>query len=510
VRRYNGPDNGSDYAIAIAIDKMRNVYVTGYSISSGTGNDYATIKYYPNGDTAWVRRYNGPGNNSDQANAIAVDTSRNVYVTGYSISSGINLDYATIKYYPNGDTAWVRRYNGPGDYFDFAHAIEVDNWGNAYVTGYSAGSGTGNDYATIKYYPNGDTAWVRRYNGPANNSDIGYAIVVDTSGNAYVTGYSAGSGTSNDYATIKYYPNGDTVWARRYNGPGNGNDQAYAIAVDISDNAYITGYSAGSGTGWDYATIKYYPNGDTAWVRRYNGPGNGNDQAYAITVDTSRNVYVTGWSVGSGTGNDYATIKYYPNGDTAWVRRYNGPGNGNDYAYAIAVDNSGNAYVTGYSAGSGTGWDYATIKYYPNGDTAWVCRYNGPGNGNDQANAITVDTSRNIYVTGWSVGSSSGWDYTTIKYTPTGDVDENSTSRVSIGHRFNIFPNPAGNYFTIRSPSLVGYATIKIFDVSGKKIKEINNINSRMDDRISISDIKPGIYFVQIDGKIIQKIIKVR
>jgi len=125
---------------------------------------------------------------------------------------------------------------------------------------------------------------------------------------------------------------------------------------------------------------------------------------------------VTGWSIGGGTYSDYATIKYYPNGDTAWVRRYNGPGDSTDYAYDMAVDDSGNVYVTGESYGSGTDKDYATIKYYPNGDTAWVKRYNGPGDDDDAASAIAVDGSGNVYVTGESRGSGTGGDYATIKY----------------------------------------------------------------------------------------------
>jgi hypothetical protein len=126
----------------------------------------------------------------------------------------------------------------------------------------------------------------------------------------------------------------------------------------------VTGYSYGSGTSADYATIKYYPNGDTVWLRRYNGPGNSNDYSYAIAIDDSGNIYVAGYSNSSETSDDYTTIKYYPNGDTAWVRRYNGPGNSGDWAYAIAVDGSGNVYVTGYSVGDGTGEDFATIKYF--------------------------------------------------------------------------------------------------------------------------------------------------
>jgi len=412
VRRYNGPGNGYDYASAIALDGSGNVYVTGSSPA-----DYATIKYYGNGDTAWVRRYNGPGNGADQAYAIALDGSGNVYVTGLSYgSSGTNYDYATVKYDPQGNQLWVRRYNGPGNNRDEAHVIALDGSGNVYVTGYSysAGSMTSSDYATIKYYPNGDTAWVRRYNGPGNNRDGASAIALDGSNNVYVTGSSYdSSGTSSDYATIKYYANGDTAWVRQYNyGAG---DNASAIALDGSGNVYVTGGSYYAWTNYDYATVKYDSNGTQLWVQRYNGV-NSQDGAGAIALDGSGNVYVTGSSYGSVTSRDYATIKYDSSGTELWVRRYNGPGNYEDVALDIALDGCGNVYVTGSSTGSGTDYDYATVRYDPQGTQLWVQRYNGPGNSSDYAHDMALDGSNNVYITGGSYGSGTSSDYATIKY----------------------------------------------------------------------------------------------
>jgi hypothetical protein len=217
-------------------------------------------------DTAWVRTYNGPGNGGDYAAAIAVDGAGNVYVTGYSATNAewpYDFDYVTIKYYSDGDTAWVRRYIGPGvtgNNDDYALAIVVDGTGNAYVTGHSPGSTTGDDIATIKYEPEGDTAWVRRYNGAANDVDCGNAIALDGAGNVYVTGYSYDPVTSDDYLTIKYDPAGNIQWTIKYNGSGSGGDYANAMAVDDTGTVYITGNSFG---GWppdgmdDYATIKY-------------------------------------------------------------------------------------------------------------------------------------------------------------------------------------------------------------------------------------------------------------
>jgi hypothetical protein len=213
--------------------------------------------------TAWVRRYNGPGKDYDKANAIAVDGQGNVYVTGTSCGSGTG-NYATIKYSPSGQRLWVRRYNGPDDVKDEATAIAVDAQGNVYVTGYSYGGlATDYDYATIKYDTDGNRKWVRRYNSPGNDYDAAYAIAVDSQGNVYVTGFSFSSSVSVDFATIKYSPSGERLWVRRYNGQGNSSDKAFAIALDSQGNVYVAGSSTGWGTGMDYATIKYSSAGQT-------------------------------------------------------------------------------------------------------------------------------------------------------------------------------------------------------------------------------------------------------
>nr|MDQ2987388.1 SBBP repeat-containing protein [Armatimonadota bacterium] len=261
----------------------------------------------------WVARYNGPGNSYDLAHALAVDGAGNVYVTGYSLGAGTREDYATIKYGSNGNQLWLARYNGPGNEYDYANALAVDAAGNVYVTGESYGGENDFDYATIKYDSNGNQLWVARYDGPGNDLDLAWALAVDGAGSVYVTGSSVGAGTFSDYATIKYDSNGNELWVARYNGPGNNDDSATALAVDGAGNVYVTGSSYGPGTFYDYATIKYDSNGNQVWLARYNGTGNGNDFASALTVDGAGNVYVTGGSQGVGPGPDYATIKYVQN-----------------------------------------------------------------------------------------------------------------------------------------------------------------------------------------------------
>jgi len=409
VRRYNGPGSSNDYARAIAVDGSGNVYVTGQSISSESDYDFATIKYYPNGDTAWVRRWNGPGNGFDQASALILDASGNVYVTGTCISESFNADFTTIKYYPNGETAWVRTYNGPDNNSDIAVALKVDVSGNVYVSGYSFYDSTSADYLTIKYDSGGSQLWTRRYNGTGNLPDWVRAMSLDSFGNIYVTGTSYDLTTLDDYVTVKYDHDGDTSWVRRYNGPGVADDQPLDIAVDGSGYVYVTGLSG---------TIKYDANGFEKWIGLWGGQ--------KTAIDHFGNVYVAGREQ-----LKCVTIKYLPDGDTAWVRTYSGPGKYEDGAYDLGLDSSGNVYVTGYSFLGGYE-DCITLKYDSTGQNVWTLRYDGPAHNGDVAYAMALDNSNNIYITGESYGSGTDYDYVTIKYVQFFNGDANGDYKVTV------------------------------------------------------------------------------
>jgi len=349
-------------------------------------------------EVIWQKAWNGGGN--DFGRGIAIDDTGNVYVIGV-----FNADYLTIKYNSNGDIVWQKAWNGGKD--DLGYGIAVDDTGNVYVTGCSS-NGSNWDYLTIKYNSNGDTIiWQKRWDGGVGN-DEAYGIVVDDTGNVYVTGYSY-NGTNNDFMTIKYNSSGDTIWQKKYS---SGNDEkSNDIAVDDAGNVYVTGYSS-NGVNWDCLTIKYNSNGDIVWQKRWDGGSD--DVGNGIAVDSSGNVYVTGNSF-NGANDDCLTIKYNSNGDIVWQKRWDG--GSYDYGNGIAVDSSGNVYVTGQSWNVGNDYDYLTIKYNSNGNTIWQKVWNGGFT--DRAYGIAVGRAPgglgNVYVTGDSLNGAN-YDYLTIKY----------------------------------------------------------------------------------------------
>jgi len=469
VQRYNGPANDDDRANAVAVDGSGNVVVTGYSSGTNGCPDFYTAKYAAaDGALLWDKRYNGPANGWDKALAVAVDASGNVVVTGWSGSGGYYYqhgyevplsDYYTAKYAAaNGALLWEKRYNGPADHDDRANAVAVDSSGNVVVTGYSNSTNVIDgsyyaDYYTAKYAAaDGALLWEKRYSGPVNRlyEDSGpQGVVVDGSGNVVVTG-SSHNGTNADYYTAKYAAvDGTLLWEKHYNGPGNGYDYANAVAVDGSGNVVVTGTSYGTNSNMDYYTAKYAAaDGALLWEKRYNGPENGNDVAQAVAVDGSGNVVVTG------SGDDYCTAKYAAaDGALLWEQRYNGPSNSYDRATAVAVDGSGNVVVTRYS-----GEDYYTAKYAAaDGVLLWEKRYNGPVNGVDLASSLAIGPNGMVVVTGASDGNFlayTTYDYATVVYRE--NLPPVSIARVSTGIRLRLTGVPGHSYNIQRAPAVTG------------------------------------------------------
>jgi hypothetical protein len=385
------------------------------------------------GAQLWIKRYNGPGNGVDQANAVAVSPSgKTVYVTGTSYASsasGIG-DYATVGYSAaTGARLWVKRYNGPGNMGGVAEAVSVSPTGKTvFVTGYTYGSpATGTDIATIAYNAaTGAQLWVKRYGGSGDGDDKGLSMAVSPSGKTvFVTGQTFVAGFGSPlYATVAYNAaNGAQLWAKIYRGAGNLHgftvEAAASVAVSpTGKTVYVTGQGATSGNP-DYATVAYNAaNGAQLWVKLYRFPASSICQATAVTVSPAgKAVYVTGYYEAAASAG-YATVAYNAvTGAPLWVKRYS-PKGGSDAAYSVAVSPSGKTvFVTGgvYGGGGEGDEDYATVAYNAaTGGQLWAKRYN-PTGGTNYAHAVAVSPSgKTVYVTG-----ASGFGYATLGYNAT-------------------------------------------------------------------------------------------
>ena len=427
VSRYNGPGNGGDGARSVAVSPDGNtIYVTGYTDVSSLNYDYGTVAYNAaTGGQIWASQY-GPDNGSYAEQVAVSPDGKEVFVTGRSTGQGSNYDYATVAYdAATGAQLWSERYNGPASNYDAAAALAVSPDGQTvFVTGTSWSATSGEDYVTIAYdAATGTQQWIKSYNGPGNRNDVADSVAVAPGGDAvYVTGTSQDASAGYDYATVAYSATtGTQLWLSRFSS-ALGLNFAAALAVSPTTGAvFVTGYSKANTTFADYATISYDgATGARLWIKRYNDLGNGNDQATALSVSPGGNsVFVTGESSGS-HGLDYATVGYSAaTGARLWASRYNGPANGDDTPYAVTVSPDGNTiYVTGASQGVSSGYDYATVGYSAaTGARLWAKRYNGPGNANDTANSVAVSpVTGTVFVTGLSVGSGSSADDATIAY----------------------------------------------------------------------------------------------
>jgi hypothetical protein len=374
-RRYDGTPGGIDEGEAVTVSPDGTaVFVTGGTadLNDPSTLDYATVAYNAaSGAVLWASRYDGPGHSDDESIAITTspDGSR-VFVTGQSVGAGSSDDYATVAFNAStGARLWVARYNGTGNDSDAALAIAVTPDGaRLIVTGTSVGLSSGLDYATLAYdTASGAQLWARRYKARAQGDDIAHSVASSPDGaTAYVTGASDGSDrTERDFATVAYDTvTGATRWVSRFSSPGAQFDGGSAVAVSPSGGRlFVTGVTRDDVTGTDFATLAYNAaTGARVWASRYNGPGDSADQASSISVGPDGSaLYVAGTSF-SATGGDYATVAYTTaSGAQLWVRRHDGPAGGNDSAASV-VTTADRVFVTGQEQGA-LSVDYATLAY---------------------------------------------------------------------------------------------------------------------------------------------------
>jgi uncharacterized delta-60 repeat protein len=149
-KRYNGPASDGDHANAMIVDDGGNAYITGWSVGLSTNTDFATVKYSTDGIRQWAERWDDLSGSFDGANAIAVDKQKNVYVTGYGKSEGTRNDITTVKYNSGGIQQWASQYSSDNAASDSGMFIVPDDNGSIYVLGQSD-----NNLKLIKYNPDG-------------------------------------------------------------------------------------------------------------------------------------------------------------------------------------------------------------------------------------------------------------------------------------------------------------------------------------------------------------------
>ncbi len=443
----------------VVTDGQGNVYVTGSTYSADTNTatstaDMLTAKYDSKGVKQWEVTYNSPLNTgSDTGTSLVVDQNGNVYVIGSSYYASNYWWYGSqcatvVKYSPAGQELWAARYSD-SQYSSGGSAIDVDAAGNVYITLCtiydSAYNSSAIDGVVVKYDTNGNRIWKYLMAIGHYGDDWASKIMVK---NGFV--YAAGTFNGGDHGygdnmrnsmVWKFTLDGQLVWTAIPD--GGGADYASDFTVDGQDNVYIASMSDRLLTGstmwdtylFDMATAKFDATGQLVWNSRYNNTGAGNHRPTSITVDAVGNVYVTGDSDGDGaTGKDLATVKYRgTDGAQLWVDRYNGTANGDETGGTVLIDNKGDVYVSGTSVNSGTGQDYATIKYGPDGTRRLVELYNGAANGNDSLSSMVIDAQGNIIVTGASTDAGGIPRYLTVKYA--------AAINVSIDIKPGTFPN---------------------------------------------------------------------
>ncbi len=405
VARYNnGIPAGNHQALKIALDTNGNIYICGFSQNANSNLDYAILKYAPNGNLLWAARLDSTNVSQARPAGFALDPGGNALVTGNA---------GTAKVDVAGNQLWFAPYAGL--------AVAADLNSNVIVTGF------GTNFESVKLSSTGTNLWLATYKdvGPT----VGQALAIDRNGDVCVAGsdvyaYYFNHVSWSYYAqllTVKFDSFGNQLWkaagppASQFTGV-----QAQMIAINALDDIYLMA-NFQNGPGASFFTCKYSSNGAlgwSVWPDSGTGPGNG------LALDANTNVLLIGqdaYQYNGAYSYYYSAFKLSPNGSVAWSRHYPQPPVGSGAAASIAIDSASICYVTGYSPGTITSNDIVTIAYDSDGRQLWLQRYDGPAHGDDAGNAIATDNHGNVYVAGYETVPGGGTEMVLIKYAPRHD-----------------------------------------------------------------------------------------
>jgi len=400
----------------IKTDANGNVFVAGATVNDSNNYDILVAKYNSRGILQWMQQYDGAGNGDDMAVGLYVDTSGNVYTTGATMTLTTNSDVVTIKYSSSGVQQWIVTYNGTGSLYDAGADLMTDASGNVYITGTSFNANGNTDVITVKYNSSGTQQWVSPYNYSANLNDGGAKLMWSPNGSIRVSVLVQTNGTTYKSGVLNYNTSGTLVASKFSTSTSSGIDQVNDMVTDSSGNIYIAGAIPVAGQGYNYDIIKLNSSLDLSWERTYSGSSSLDDIATGIKVDGTGNVYVTGTSGTSTEGKNIVTLKYNSSGTLQWSRTYNDTLNRDDEANALAMDASGNIYIAGSCATESDSTNYLTMKYNASGNMLWTIQSDGNAHLDDKANKLVIDNNGDIIVTGESRTSSGSFEYMTIKY----------------------------------------------------------------------------------------------
>ncbi|PTL76542.1 SBBP repeat-containing protein [Vitiosangium sp. GDMCC 1.1324] len=377
VNDLTGDPEGRNYAVG-----MSNGAVPGPLV----GNQDAFLHAYDaNGNVLWTRQMGVPGNLT-AGYAVARNrvsgTTDDIYVGGFTsgalaggTKTGTGYDAFVMKYGSSGTLAWARQIGASGASTE-AYGVGVDPAGNAFLVGATEGNLDGNtrigvsDAFVTKYDSAGTKQWTRTV-GVANARTHGRRASADAAGNVYVSGWTDEALDGNvkvgpqDFFITKYNAAGVKQWTRQY-GAAAGSSYLYGSALDAAGNLYVTGYSYGSMDGSTSGTtdqtflVKYDASGTRQWVRQFGLPNGA--WGTSLTLNAS-GVYIGG--VGSGdltnpSSPDSMAHSYIAKYDTSGNRLYltqqdfarTGSTEQYSHVHGISVDDSGYAYLGGFTEGN--------------------------------------------------------------------------------------------------------------------------------------------------------------